>query len=603
MRNRDELRECCHRRDVRRVGGVAIDPAQFEVQSMRRDRGVVSPVFPKLVLRRLPLRVRKVPLRHLIRFAALLSVAALPFLFLAACSKGTDRGGVVSDRLRIAIPINPTQLNPILAQNTIESFADGLIFNLLVTHDQHHRQVADLARIVPSLENRGISRDGMTLTYHLRRNVKWQDGTLFTSRDVKFTWQAIMNPRNDVVSRRGFDQIASMDTPDAYTVVMHMKRLFPPAVDSIFAESDSPTRILPAHLLAKYSDINHVPFNAAPIGTGPYEFVRWLRGDRIVLRANPAYFRGAPSLKELTLAIIPDDDTTAAQLQSHEADLAIEIGAAVYRDVAGAPEVRRQLAEAPAYTAIIFNTQRSPLDDVRVRRALVLGVDRAAIVRDDTYGTGLLAVADLAPYYWAFDPMLDPQPYDPAKAKALLEAGGWHPGSDGVRVRDGKRLSLLLVYGLGSQIVRTITAQVQQMYRALGVDVQLKGFDYATLYAAAQSGGILNGGKFDLAMYAWISGSDPDDSSQWTCKMIPPAGNNVSRYCSPEMEAAQRLALSTFDRSVRKRAYAQIQSLLLRDAPAAFLYYQSLRYAHSSELLNFVPNGIDEGWNAQEWQR
>jgi ABC-type transport system substrate-binding protein len=104
-------------------------------------------------------------------------------------------------------------------------------------------------------------------------------------------------------------------------------------------------------------------------------------------------------------------------------------------------------------------------------------------------------------------------------------------------------------------------------------------------------------------MYGWVSGSDPDDSSQWMCEMIPPAGNNIARYCSPEMEAAQRLALSTFDRSIRKRAYAQIQSLILRDAPAAFIYNQSLRYVYASDLQNFAPNGIDEGWNAQEWSR
>src|SRR5581483_11182804 len=189
-----------------------------------------------------------------------------------------------------------------------------------------------------------------------------------------------------------------------------------------------------------------------------------------------------------------------------------------------------------------------------------------------TYGTGTLAVADLSPYYWAFDPSLHPTPYDPALAKRLLDAAGWRVGSDGTRVRNGTRLSLLMVYGTQSQMVRTITAQIQQMYRALGVDVELKGFDYATLYAAAQSGGVLNGGKFDLAMYSWVSGSDPDDSSQWMCSMIPPAGNNVSRYCSPAMDAAQRLALSTFDRSVRKRAYSRIESLLLRDAPAAFVY-------------------------------
>jgi peptide/nickel transport system substrate-binding protein len=536
------------------------------------------------------------------RLAALLGVAAFTLLSVPACSKGAGSSAAPSDRLRIAIPISPTQLNPILSQNTVESFVDGLIFSFLVTHDQQHRQIPDLAATVPSLTNGGIGKDGLTITYHLRHGVKWQDGAPFTSRDVKFTWQAIMNSSNNVVSRRGYDQIASVDTPDDYTVVMHMKRIFPPAVDTLFAESDTPITVLPAHLLAKLPDLNHVSFNAAPVGTGPYAFVSWQRGDHIALRANPSYFLGAPSIKNLTVAIIPDDNTTVAQLQTHEVGLGIEITSDSYRDIAGAPGVDRQLAESPTYTAIDFNVRRPPLDDVRVRQALVLGLDRATIVRDDTYGTAQLAVADLAPYYWAFDSTLHPAPYDPARAKMLLDAAGWHLGPDGVRVRDGKRLSLLLVYGLGSQSVRTITAQAQQMYRELGIEVELKGFDYATLYAAAESGGILNGGKFDLAMYAWVSGSDPDDSSQWTCGMIPPAGNNVTRYCSPEMEAAQRLALSTFDQATRKRAYAQVERLLLRDAPAAFMYYQNLRYAHAAGLENFMPNGISEGWNAQEWR-
>ena len=141
------------------------------------------------------------------------------------------------------------------------------------------------------------------------------------------------------------------------------------------------------------------------------------------------------------------------------------------------------------------------------------------------------------------------------------------------------------------------------MYKPLGVDVQLKSYDYAVLYAAAQSGGILNGGKFDLAMYAWIAGGDPDNASQFLCSAIPPNGNNVERYCSPEMDALQKQALSTFDRDVRKAVYAKIESLILRDAPGAFLYYQAQRYAHIPELQNFAPNGISEGWNAQEWTR
>jgi peptide/nickel transport system substrate-binding protein len=521
---------------------------------------------------------------------------------LTACSKTGERSAASSD-LRVALPINPTQLNPLLTQNAIESMVDGLIFDELVTLDPQHNQVPDLAETVPTLANGGISKDGLTITYHLRHGVKWHDGAPFTSKDVKFTWQAIMNKANNALTQRGYDQVASVDLPDDYTVVFHMKRLFPPAVDTIFGESDTPYRILPEHLLAKYPNLNQIPFNSAPVGTGPFKFARWLRGDRIVLTANPDYFRGAPHLKTLTLLNIPDDNTTVAQLRTHEVELAIELTLSGYKDLAQDTGVVRQLAEAPSYTAIFFNTQRPPLNDVRVRRALVLGMDRSAIVRDDTYGTGTLASADLGPFYWAYDPSLKPVPYDLAAAKALLDAAGWVPGPDGVRVKNGNRLSLQLTYGQGSQLVRTITQQVQQMYKPLGVDLQLKSYDYAILYAAAQDGGIQLGGKFDLTMYSWVAGGDPDNASQWTCDAIPPGGNNVARYCSPEMDALQKQALSTFDRTVRKAAYAKIERLLLADAPGAFLYYQGQRYARIPELQNFTPNGISEGWNAQEWSR
>ncbi|MBV8372461.1 MAG: peptide ABC transporter substrate-binding protein, partial [Candidatus Eremiobacteraeota bacterium] len=288
-------------------------------------------------------------------FAALLAFAPAA---LTGCAKSGTQNAAPSNELRLALPINPMQLNPILPQNSIENFLAGLIFDELVTQDQHHRQVADLAAVVPTLQNGGISKDGLTITYHLRHGVTWHDGAPFTSKDVKFTWQAALNPRNNVISRRGYDQVAAVETPDDYTVVMRMKRVFAPAIDTIFGESDTPLRILPAHLLATYPNLNQVAFNAAPVGTGPYAFVRWLRSDRVVLRANERYFRGAPRLKRLTLLIIPDDNTTEAQLRSHEADLGIEITAPVYRDLADAPGITRQLAQAPTYTSIVFNTKR-----------------------------------------------------------------------------------------------------------------------------------------------------------------------------------------------------------------------------------------------------
>jgi len=532
-------------------------------------------------------------------FAAMLIAVSL-----SACSRSTGSAihTVNASNLRIIVPIDLTTLNPILAQNAIESSVDGLIFDELVTIDNHGNEVPDLAAVVPTSQNGGISKNDLTITYHLRHGVRWHDGTPFTSRDVKFTWQAIMNRSNNVLSRRGYDQIASIDTPDPYTVVLHMKRVFPPMIDTFFGESDTPYRVLPAHLLAQYPNLNQVPFNADPVGTGPYRFARWERGDRIVLDANPNYFRGAPHIAQLTILIVPDQDTATTLLQSHQADLQFEVTSIAYHTMIQNSGLAGLLANAPSYVAILFNTARPPLTDVNVRRALVYAIDSKSIIRDTEYGTATPAIADLTPFSWAYDRRLTPVPYDPAKAGAMLDAAGWRMGPSGMRSKNGTPLSLQLIYGQGSASAQDIVVEVQQMLHNVGVAVQLKSYSYANLYAAAENGGILNTGKFDMTVYAWISGADPDDSSTWTCSMIPPNGNDVSRYCSPQMDAAQQQALSTFDRAARKRAYAEIESLLLQDAPGAFLMDQPMRYIYTPQLTNFEPNGISEGWNAQEWQ-
>ena len=533
------------------------------------------------------------------RLLTALSIVVLT-LGAAACSRQGATGTMTGD-LRIGLPITPTNLNAILSQNTSEVFVDGLIYSALVTIDDHGTQVPDLAESVPTLQNGGISKDGLTITYHLRRGVTWHDGAPFTSKDVAFTWHAIMNPSNNVVARHGYDDVASVATPDDATVVFHMKTLFPPTIDTLFGASDSPYFVLPAHLLAKYANLNQIPFNAAPIGTGPFKFGRWLRGDRIVLVANPQYFRGKPVLHQIELRLLPDANTTEAQLRGHDIDLAFELTGTNYRDFAGDTNFVRHLANAPTFAAIMFNTARPPLDDLRVRKALALGIDAGAIATKDTYGAGTLATADLSPFYWAFDASLKPVPYDPKAAAALLDSAGWKLGRGGLRMKDGKPLSLQLTYGQGSQLARNVVAQVQANWKPLGIDVGTKSYDYATLFAAAASGGIFNTGNYETALYSWTAGADPDNSSQWLSSNIPPNGNDITQYRSPAMDAAQKSALSTFDRQTRKQAYSTIEAMLLADLPAKFLYYNSERFVYVPQFKGFAPNGIDAAWNAYRW--
>lgn len=523
---------------------------------------------------------------------------------LAACSKTPSANAPPAHPgvLRVAVYAEPHSLNPILASNTAENFFASLAFDELVTLDANGNEVADLAERVPTSANGDIAKDGLSIRYKLRHGVTWHDGAPFSSADVAFSWQAVMNPKNNVVERRGYDQVASVDTPDPYTVVFHLKRPFAPFVDTVFSESDDPFRILPKHLLARYADINRVPFDQLPVGTGPFRVTRWAHGDRVEYAANTAYFRGRPGLSKVIALVVPDFNTATAELRSHQVDLIVTLPAPNYKILQSDPSVRLMVVKAPSYTSIEMNLQHPPLNDVRVRRAIDYAIDKQRIVSDLTAGTGTLATADLSPFYWAYAANVPTYPHDLAKAGALLDSAGWKRGAGGVRYKDGKPLAFQLAMGIGSETARAIGVKVQADLHAAGIDVNIKPYSYAVLYATQALGGILHGGKFDLAEFSWVAGADPDDSSQWMCSMAPPAGNNDVRYCNAEVDKAENDALTHFDRARRKAAYAIVQRHIATDVPMAFLYYSPLRYAMDPNLRNFQPNGISEGWNAYEWK-
>ncbi len=534
-------------------------------------------------------------MRRFIVLALAVTVAA------SGCAKQgagpSSSGGI----LRAAIFAEPSSLNPLLGTNTAENFLSSLAFDLLVTRDDRGNDIPDLAAAVPTLENGGISRDGRTIAYKLRHGVKWQDGKPFTSADVKFSWQAVMNPNNNVVERVGYDKVASVETPDPYTVIFHLEEPFAPFVDTVFGESDQPFRVIPKHLLGGYANINRVGFNQQPIGTGPFRVVRWYHGDHVELAANPAYFRGAPKLRKVLVYTVPDGNTSAAELRSHGVDLVLAVTASNFHNLQAEPGVRTMLVKQPSYAAAVFNTTHPPLDDVRVRQAIAYAINEKRIVDNLTYGSATIAAADLSDYYWTYDPKLTGYPYDVAAAARLLDQAGWRRAASGVRVKNGKRLALQLTIGAGSQTASQIAVELQSDLRQVGIDLAIKTYAYSLLYATAAMGGIQQTGKFDLALQVWVSGADPDDSSQWTCKAAPPGGNNISRFCNVAFDNAETAALTHFDRATRKRAYALTQRMLVKDAPAAFEYYPRARYAMTPGLQNFSPNGISEGWNAYLW--
>lgn len=504
--------------------------------------------------------------------------------------------------LRVALPQDVKTLNPLLDTTTADVFVDRLMFEPLISADRHGTPVPILARSVPSLHNGGISPDGLTITYHLRPGVRWSDGVPVTSADVRWSWQAIMNPANDVVSRHGYDVVRSIDTPDPLTVVVHLRTRFAPFVNTFFAESDQPYDIVPAHVLARYPSFNQVSFDAAPtVSDGPFRFVEWVHGDHLLLRANDRFFLGRPRLREIRIEVIPNEQTSVQLLRTHSIDYMFQASIATYPEIVAIPGVRIVWNNMNGYQGIEFNLLHPPLNDIRVRTAVAAAIDKRELVRTLTFGQEHMATEDLPDWLWAFNPQAHPPAFDPRRARRLLAQAGWVAGPDGIVRRQGRPLRLLFVSDNADATHRKLVVLVQSMLRAVGIVAEIKVYPMDLLYAPAGMGGILHRGRFDIIIAPWYAGIDPDNSSQFACHNVPPNGYNDGHYCNPQMDRAQEVALSSYDEAVRRRAYATIEALLARDNPSLFFWWQRQQEPISVDFHGFAPNPVVESWNAWQW--
>jgi len=460
----------------------------------------------------------------------------------------------------------------------------------------------ELATQIPTPANGGISRDGRTITYHLRTGVTWHDGAPFDARDVIFTWHAIMNPNNNIISRSGWDDIAAMSAPDPHTVVVRLVSPYAPAIAEYFGPGPIPFSILPAHLLANLHDINHAAYNILPVGTGPFMVKSFDPSSGIVLTANPHYWRGTPRLREIDYLIVPDANTRAVMMKTGEADLFYDPPSSLRQDLSNIPGVHVLNTTFAEYWYLEFNTKHAPLDDVRVRRAMSMGVDRDYVVRTVMRGAAIPAEGDQLPGTWAFDPNVHTAKYDPKGAAALLDAVGWRTGADGVRHKDGKALAFVFAYSSGRGDSVRLAPVFQNMMKQIGIAIELKSYPTSLLEAARQAGGILKNGNYDVAHDGWIGGVDPDDDTLWACDQIPPAGYNTTFFCDPRIDEQLHIGMTNFDRRARAAAYSRVNALLAEDAPVDFLYWTKRLDAVRDTLHGYKPApAVTEFWNSWEW--
>ena len=517
----------------------------------------------------------------------------------AACSRqGAAGGPAPAGVVRFDLAADPSTLDPLFLHPdaaSVEQQVARLAFEPFVDLDARGRPVPALLAEIPTPANGGLAADGRTIRYRLRPGVTWSDGVPVGANDVLFTLHAILDPRNPVRSHEGYDLIDRAVAPDAHTVVLHLRRAWAPAVLTYFSYGFSPQFVLPEHVLRDQTPLDRAAFNASPsVGDGPYRFVWWKRGEGLRYVPNPRYWRGAPKVGALDVRVIPDPGSNLVMLQSGALDwnLIAPVQIAVLR---GKPGIDFVTTPTAVVAGLAFNTRHAPLDDVRVRRAIAMSVDRGAISKKVTLGVYPVTNMLQPQFSWAFDPSVREPGYDPASADALFAQAGWRRAADGLLHKNGIALHLVYVQFPESMTGVRVAATVQAELRDRGVDVSIKSVSNAQLFLPHT--GTLATGGFDLAYVPWTMGADPDDSSVLACA----GGSNYMRWCNGRVDALERLALASSDQAERKRLYARIGGIVADEVPILYLFNAAYVYAYRDRLRGFAPNAFLPTWNAGGW--
>lgn len=455
-----------------------------------------------------------------------------------------------------------------------------------VRFDSSGKPVPDLVTTIPSKANHGISADGRTLTWHLRRGLRWSDGKPLTAADVLYTYRVATDNDNNIVLRQPWDRL-TITAPDAYTIVFHFKKPYALFLGDYFTAQTN-TAILPEHILGPGTKINQAAYNGLPVGAGPFRYTAFNRGDSIVMEPNPYYWRGRPKLDKIIYRPITDENTDYTALQTGDLDMWELINGALAQRVRKLPGKNVATAPSGIVSGVYFNTRRPIVSDRRVREALRYATDQPTLVDKIALGNGLAqrsVIPSNLPDYLAL-PLI---PYDPKHAAALLNEDGWKLGQGGVRRKKGVTLAIELAIPGGYAPSANMANILQQDWGAVGVQVNTHVWSDASFFAPSSSGGVLQSGKFDAALLSQGGTYYADVSQYFTCANLPPNGFNIVRYCNPKVDALNARYQQTFDPGERKKLSAEVQRLIDADVPVIALYQRISVSAFDNRLRGFHP--------------
>jgi len=480
-----------------------------------------------------------------------------------------------------------SNLIPLLSSDSTSHEIAGMIFNGLIKYDKDVNVVGDLA------ESWEISKDGLVITFHLKRGVRWHDGRPFTADDVLYTYRVTIDPKTPTAYAGDFLKVKKAEVLDDHTFRATYEKPFAPALMSWSVG------ILPKHLLAG-KDITTSPLGRRPVGTGPYKFKEWVTGQKIVLVYNPDYFEGRPYIDGYIMRIIPDTATMFLELRANGIDR-MGLTPLQYTRQTENNLFRKNYNKfrylSFAYTYLGYNLKNPLFTDKRIRQAIAYAVNREEIIDGVLLGLGKPATGPYKPGTWAYNPNVRVYPHDPAKAKALLAEAGWaDTNSDGIIEKEGRPFEFEIITNQGNEIRSKCAEIIQRRLAEVGIRVKIRVVEWAAFV-----NDFINKRKFDATILGWTIPMEPDLYDVWHSSKTGPQELNFVSYKNEEVDALIVKARETFDQELRKRCYDRIQEILADEQPYLFLYVpDALPIVHARfRGVEVAPLGI--GWNFIKW--
>ena len=505
-------------------------------------------------------------------------------------------------RIVVGLSQEPTVFNPLMAKIEVDDGIHFSVFDALFRVMPDGKFVPNLAAEVPTVENGGLSQDGLQWRVKLREGVKWHDGRPFTAEDVKFTLELIVDPAFRSWRTAGHNLVRDITVVSPTEITWRMSQPFAPYM-SFLAE----TFIVPKHVLEPESDRNKAAFNQAPIGTGAFKWGRRVAGDHIELVANREYHGEGPYVDRLIFKYIPDLMVLYAQFKSGDIDLVGRqyITADNYREAKTLKGRETVLQPSPMVEGIYLNQERPFFKERAVREAIYAAIDKKSIIDALYYGLPepVESYMPRGSVYYNHD--LPKHEFNIQKAAKLLDEAGWKKGSDGIRVKDGVRLSFNNSTTSGNHLREQAQQFIQQTLREAGVEMKISNLPAAVIW-----GDFWTLSQFDSVIVGinYLVGSDPDVYNRFHSGAIRAKGgrgSNTAQYSNPEVDKLLEEGARTFDQARRIEIYKQVQARVREDLPYLPMFSENVVRGWKSDIKGVESNSNTrtEAWNAATWYR